>query len=74
MDETDLLKMAGLSSSGMAIVLIIYRVLKSVKGKKFISSCCGKKLEVGVDIGTMTPKEIVIENPMKNSEIKTPLE
>lgn len=70
MEDADLLKAAGFSTTGMAIVLIVYRVLKSVKGKRFVSSCCGKKLEVGMDVETMTPKEVVVSNPMplKRSE------
>ena len=55
MDDTDLLKMAGLSTSGMAILLIVWRVLKSVQGKKLVSSCCGRKAEMGVDVVAMTP-------------------
>jgi len=55
MDDTDLLKMAGLSTSGMAILLIVWRVLKSVQGKKFVSTCCGRKGEMGVDVVAMTP-------------------
>lgn len=64
MDDTDLLKMAGVSTSGLAVILLVYRVLKSVKGKKFVSSCCGKKLEVGMNVEEMTPKAIVIDNPL----------
>lgn len=65
MEEADLLKMAGLSTSGVAMILVVYRVLKSVKGKKFISSCCGRKVDVGFDVREMTPKqEIVIDNPV----------
>lgn len=64
MDDTDLLKMAGVSTSGLAIVLIAYRVLKSVKGKKFVSSCCGRRMEVGMNVEEMTPKAVVIQNPL----------
>ena len=68
MDETDLLKMAGVSTSGVAIVLIVYRVLKSLLGKKLVSNCCGKKMEVGVTVTPMTPREeevvVKVENPM----------
>jgi len=68
MDVEDLLKMAGLSTSGVAILLIVYRVLKSVKGKRLVSSCCGKKIDIGVDVQPMTPKELVVENPMNTSK------
>ena len=68
MDETDLLKTAGLSTTGVAIILIVYRIVKLMKGKKLISSCCGKKIEMGIDVQTMTPKDepitIAISNPM----------
>lgn len=67
MDDTDLLKVSGFSASTIAIVLIVYRVLKSVMGKKLISSCCGRKIEVGVAVAEMTPKEqltIDVSNPL----------
>jgi hypothetical protein len=64
MDDADLLKTAGFSTTGMAIVLIVYRIFKSIRGKRFVSSCCGKKLEVGMNVEEMTPKSIVIDNPL----------
>ena len=77
MDDTDILKMSGLSASSLAIVLIIYKLLKSAVGKKLVSNCCGRKLEVGMTVTDMptTPREVRIEvqNPMtdkKNSPIE----
>jgi len=64
MDDT-LLMNAGLSTTGVAILLIVYKLMKSIQGKKLISNCCGKKLEVGIDVQEMTPRQIVIDNPMK---------
>ena len=56
---------AGVTTSGVAILLFLYKVVKSVQGKKFISNCCGKKMEMGFDVGEMTPQhEVVIVNPM----------
>jgi hypothetical protein len=66
MDDT-LLMNAGLSTTGVALLLIVYRLIKSVQGKKLVSSCCGRKIEVGVDVVPMTPQHIAIpvqENPM----------
>jgi hypothetical protein len=60
MEDTDLLKMAGLSTSGVAILLIAWRVLKSVQGKKIVSTCCGHKGEVGIDVMAMSP---ILANP-----------
>ncbi len=72
MDDPTMLASAGLSTTGVALLLIAYRILKSVKGKKLVSSCCGRKLEMGVDVQDMTPapavpdhEAITIRNPMK---------
>ena len=77
MDDTDILKMSGLSASSLAIVLIIYKLLKSAVGKKLISNCCGRKLEVGVAVTNMptTPREEVrleVQNPMTQEKNITP--
>lgn len=66
--DLELLKMAGLSTTGVTLVLIAYRVMKSLQGKKLVSSCCGKRLEMGIDVAPMTPNTTVIENPMKNKK------
>jgi hypothetical protein len=72
MDDT-LLMNAGLSTTGVAILLIVYRLLKSIQGKKLVSSCCGRKMEMGVDVQDMTPKHISIpiENPMRLTRQET---
>ena len=70
MDGTDILKLSGASAGTVAIVLLVYRVLKSLIGKRIISHCCDKTFEVGVDIkdSVPTPKEEVAlevkNNPM----------
>jgi hypothetical protein len=62
MDE-DLLKMSGVSAGSIAVLLLIYRILKELKGKRFISVCCQRKIDIGFDVGTVvTPKEQ--NNPM----------
>lgn len=69
--DTDLLTSAGLSTTGVALLLLAYRLLKSVKGKKLVSSCCGRKLELGVDVAEMTPQpdhtKITIDNPLRKN-------
>ena len=73
MDDADLLKVSGLSATSIAIILILYRIIKMAMGKKLVSSCCGRKLEVGVAVAEMTPKAedttIEICNPIQK---KTP--
>ena len=65
MDE---LKLAGFSTTGVAIILIMYRVFKTLQGKRLVSDCCGKKIEVGFQVEQMTPKHdeviVMVENPV----------
>lgn len=65
----DLLASAGVTTTGVAIILLVYRVVKSIQGKKLISSCCGKKMEMGFQVAEMTPThkgkdEFVVINPL----------
>jgi hypothetical protein len=72
MDITDMLSMAGVSTTGVALILLVYRILKSIKGKKLTSTCCGKKLDIGIDVSNMTPKQTEIQNPMHISVVSPP--
>lgn len=65
MEESDLLKMAGVSTTGIAVLLIVYRIGKYIIGKRLVSNCCGQRFDVGIDIAPMTPK--MRENPMLTS-------
>lgn len=72
--ESDALMNAGLSTTGVAILLIVYRLFKSVQGKKLVSSCCGKKMEMGMDVVPMTPQHLAIpvqENPLQLRRLET---
>ena len=73
MDDTELLKMSGASAGTIAIILLVYKILKSMIGKRFISKCCDKKIEVGLDIKETpnTPVVVEIKNPMlKENELR----
>lgn len=72
MEESDLLKMAGLSTSGVAILLIAWRFLKSLQGKKLVSTCCGRRGEMGVDVVAMTPPGGVALRRLETVGIPTP--
>jgi hypothetical protein len=73
MDESTLMN-AGLSTTGVALLLIAWRIFKSVQGKKIISSCCGKKMEMGMDVVPMTPQHMSIDmpNPLRRPEAPLP--
>ncbi len=63
MDTIDMLKTAGLSSTGLLIVLVAYRIFKAMNGHRVVSSCCGKKMEVGFAVEDITPVVVQI-NPL----------
>ena len=62
MDDAELFKMSGASAGTIAIVLLAYRIFKSVLGKRLVSNCCGRKMEVGIDIKDATTPVAV--NPL----------
>lgn len=62
MDDITLLKSAGVSTTTIVIVFALYKLFKSVLGKKVVSSCCGRKMEMGIDVKPMTP---MTENPIR---------
>lgn len=53
-----LLMNAGLTTSGVALLLIVYRVGKAIQGKKLVSSCCGRTFSAGVAVVEMTPRGV----------------
>jgi hypothetical protein len=64
MDDITLLKSAGVSTTTIVIVFALYKLFKSVLGKKVVSSCCGRKMEMGIDVTQMTPTPMT-ENPIR---------
>lgn len=61
MDDVALLKMSGMSAGSLAILLLVYRLLKSAVGKKFVSDCCGRRGEVGFTVRSMSAENIAVE-------------
>ena len=55
MEDIDLLKVSGMSSTGIAVIYFLFKFFKTVKGKRLVSSCCGHKGEMSVDIQDITP-------------------
>lgn len=53
--EANYLASAGVSSSTIAIIYIVYRLFKKFEGHKLVSNCCGKKTEVGFAVEDMSP-------------------
>jgi len=73
MEEADLFKMSGASAGTIAIVLLVYKIGKSIVGKRLISNCCGRKVEVGLDVKeATTPVEtkIEIKNPLRVEDVQ----
>lgn len=76
--EESVLQTSGLSAGTIVVILIIYRLLKSIEGKRFVSRCCGKKAEVGFEIKNMeTPPandiSLEIKNPIHQQKDETPI-
>lgn len=57
---------AGFSASGIAIMMLLWKGFRAIKGHRLVSDCCGKKLEVGVDVREMPhtpPDQEESQNP-----------
>lgn len=79
MDTKDLLSTAGLTTSGVAILAIIYKVWGFIKGRRLVSDCCGKRVSFGVNTETITPSHstgVLVETHHEVVEVKhhAPLE
>jgi hypothetical protein len=62
--DSNALAAAGVSSSAVAILFIIYKVVQKVIGHRIVSNCCGRRMEVGIDVRDMpnTPEELSLES------------
>lgn len=72
---------AGLSAGSVAILAMIWRGLHNVNHRRLVSRCCGRKIEMSVDVGesSLTPEESRNRPPplsLKSSDIvvDTPFE
>jgi len=55
MEYSTALASAGVSTSTLLVLGVLYKVWKAVKGRRLISDCCGKKFEAGIDVRDMPP-------------------
>lgn len=46
---------AGVSTSSIAILYLLYKAFNTLKGHRLVSDCCGKKGEIGFDVRDMPP-------------------
>lgn len=52
MDDQTLVS-AGLSTTMIAALAVAWKVFSLIRGRRFVSDCCGKMFEVGVDVRDM---------------------
>jgi hypothetical protein len=57
MDLNTLLTQAGISSTTLLVAALCYKCFKAVNKHRCISTCCGRKMEASIDVGTITPPE-----------------
>ncbi len=56
-DLRSVLETVGLSSAGVAAVILMFKVIQTVNNKKCRSSCCGRSAEVAVAVNELTEEE-----------------
>jgi len=55
MDYSSALASAGVSTTTIIVLGVLYKVWTNLKGHRLVSDCCGKMYEVGVDVRDMPP-------------------
>ena len=63
--DTNVLAGGGVGASIIVIIGIIYKLINH---KKLVSKCCGRSIDMSLDIGDTTPQDVKI----KIREPKTP--
>jgi hypothetical protein len=53
--DASLLASAGVGSSTIAILFLLYKAFNRLQGHKLVSNCCGRKAEVGFAVADMSP-------------------
>ena len=53
--ERNYLASAGVGSSTIALLFLVYKLFNKFEGHKLVSNCCGKKAEMGFAVEEMSP-------------------
>ena len=71
MSDTTMMSLLGTGTAG-TILSLAYMFYKAFKGKKCKSRCCNRDIEMGFDVGNMTPidspQEFSVVNPLPRPE------
>lgn len=72
--ESDLFTQAGASGGVIAVLLLLYRILRHVNGRKFVSDCCGRRLTLGVRVDAMNtpPASPPLSAPVPSLRLAAP--
>lgn len=66
MDQSILIQ-AGASATTITIFIVLAYVYKMVNHRRVRSNCCGKRLDVSLDIDSTTPIDVKTQNPLEST-------
>ena len=69
MELNTLLTQAGVSSTTIILLAVLYKCMKAINKHRCISTCCGRKMEASIDVGTITPPEKTQEHFDANNTV-----
>lgn len=61
--EIGVLESAGLTTTMVTVILILYKLFKNMDGRRIRSSCCGYNASIGFQTEQMSPVVVMVENP-----------
>jgi len=72
MDYNNGLFSAGVTATIIAVGGILYKVFSTCNHHRIVSRCCGRKLDVSLDIQETTPPPPKIESPPQIAIVENP--
>ncbi len=68
--DLNFLASAGVGTSTLTVLFIAYKVFQALRGKRFVSRCCGARGDIGFDVRPM-PQSVSPDTPTHQHSVGT---
>ena len=60
----------GVSTAGVALIALVWKALQNINHKRLVSKCCGRKIDLSVDVVESAPSPEESQNPPPPLQIR----
>ena len=60
----------GVSTAGVALIAMIWKIAQNINHKRLVSKCCGRKIDLSVDVVESAPSPEESQNPPPPLQIR----